>query len=154
MNFLLDIIIPKDEMKKVDLEEQLIEWGGEMFSQEPVKYIGRKKLVFEQLTSLKYHCKLLGDNLNEKKYCALVFKGEELSKLEFIINRREKDLESDLLYLFLKSLITLSSFYIFLVREDEDIKERYEIENGKELRNVLCKSLSWITPKDIVILKK
>lgn len=141
-------------MKKVDLEEQLIEWGGEMFSQEPVKYIGRKKLVFEQLTSLKYHCKLLGDNLNEKKYCALVFKGEELSKLEFIINRREKDLESDLLYLFLKSLITLSSFYIFLVREDEDIKERYEIENGKELRNVLCKSLSWITPKDIVILKK
>ena len=125
-----------------------------MFSQEPVKYIGRKKLVFEQLTSLKYHCKLLGDNLNEKKYCALVFKGEELSKLEFIINRREKDLESDLLYLFLKSLITLSSFYIFLVREDEDIKERYEIENGKELRNVLCKSLSWITPKDIVILKK
>ena len=154
MNFLLDIIIPKDEMKKVDLEEQLIEWGGEMFSQEPVKYIGRKKLVFEQLTSLKYHCKLLGDNLNEKKYCALVFKGEELSKLEFIINRREKDLESDLLYLFLKSLITLSSFYIFLVREDEDIKERYEIEKGKELRNVLCKSLSWITPKDIVILKK
>ena len=154
MNFLLDIIIPKDEMKKVDLEEQLIEWGGEMFSQEPVKYIGRKKLVFEQLTSLKYHCKLLGDNLNEKKYCALVLKGEELSKLEFIINRREKDLESDLLYLFLKSLITLSSFYIFLVREDEDIKERYEIENGKELRNVLCKSLSWITPKDIVILKK
>ena len=154
MNFLLDIIIPKDEMKKVDLEEQLIEWGGEMFSQEPVKYIGRKKLVFEQLTSLKYHCKLLGDNLNEKKYCALVFKGEELSKLEFIINRREKDLESDLLYLFLKSLITLSSFYIFLVREDEDIKERYEIETGKELRNVLCKSLSWITPKDIVILKK
>ena len=81
MNFLLDIIIPKDEMKKVDLEEQLIEWGGEMFSQEPVKYIGRKKLVFEQLTSLKYHCKLLGDNLNEKKYCALVFKGEELYKL-------------------------------------------------------------------------
>ena len=58
------------------------------------------------------------------------------------------------MYLFLKSLITLSSFYIFLVREDEDIKERYEIENGKELRNVLCKSLSWITPKDIVILKK
>ncbi len=39
MNFLLDIIIPKNEMRKVSLEEQLIEWGGERFSQEPAKYI-------------------------------------------------------------------------------------------------------------------
>lgn len=154
MSFLLDIIIPKDEMEKVGLEEQLIEWGGERFSQEPAKYIGKKQLVFEQLTDLKYHCRLLGDNLDAKKYCALIFKGEELSELEFLINRCENALMSNILFEFLGSLITLSSFYIFLLREDEVIKERYTIENVEELRKILCTSLSWITPIDIVIAKK
>lgn len=154
MRFLLDIVIPKDEMKKVDLEEQLIEWGGERFSQEPAKYIGKKELVFEELTNLKYHCGLLGNNLDAKKYSALIFKGEELSELEFLANSGTEDLRNNLLFVFLESLITLSSFYIFLLREDEVIKERYAIERQEELKAVLCESLSWNTPKDILIYKK
>ena len=75
MSFLLDIVIPKDEMNKVGLEEQLIEWGGAKFSQEPPKYIGNKELVFEELTNLKYHCGLLGNDLDAEKYSALLFKG-------------------------------------------------------------------------------
>lgn len=58
-----------------------------------------KELVFEELTNLKYHCGLLGEKLDDKKYSALIFKGEELKK-------------------------------------------------------ILCTSLSWNTPKDIVIIKK
>lgn len=154
MRFLLDIVIPKDEMKKVDLEEQLIEWGGEIFSQEPAKYIGKKELVFEELTNLKYHCGLLGNNLDAKKYSALIFKREELSELEFLANSGTEDLRNNLLFVFLESLITLSSFYIFLLREDEVIKERYAIERQEELKAVLCESLSWNTPKDILIYKK
>ena len=154
MSFLLDIIIPKDEMGKVSLEEQLIEWGGERFSQDPAKYIGKKELVFEELTNLKYHCGLLGEKLDDKKYSALIFKGEELSELEFLANRREDALMSNLLFEFLEGLITLSSFYIFLLQEDEGIKERYAIENGEELKKILYTSLSWTTPKDIVIVKK
>lgn len=154
MRFLLDVVIPKDEMKKVDLEEQLIEWGGESFSQEPAKYIGRRKLVFEELTNLEYYCGLLGHSLDAKKYSALIFKGEELSELEFLANNRTEDLGNNLLFVFLESLITLSSFYIFLLREDEVIKERYVIERNDELKAILCESLSWNTPKDILIFKK
>ena len=154
MRFLLDVVLPKDEMKKIDLEEQLIEWGGEIFSHEPAKYIGRKKLVFEELTNLEYYSGLLGHNLDTKKYSALIFKGEELAELEFLANSRTEDLGNNLLFVFLESLITLSSFYIFLLREDEIIKERYVIERDNELKSVLCESLSWNTPKDILIFKK
>lgn len=153
MNFLLDIVIQKDEIKKLDLEEELIEWGGEKFSQDPIKYIWKRALVFEQLTSLKYHCDLLGDDLDEKKYSALIFKGEELSELEFLANNYEKNLRSNLLFVFLEKLITLSSFYVFLLREDECIKERYKIEKIDELKGVLCECLSWTMPKDILIFK-
>lgn len=153
MRFLLDVVIPKDEMKKLDLEEQLIEWGGESFSQEPVKYIGRKKLVFEELTNLEYYSGLLGHNLDTKKYSALIFKGEELSELEFLANSGTEDFGNNLLFVFLESLITLSSFYIFLLREDEVIKEQYAVERDDELKSALCESLSWDIPKDILILK-
>ena len=74
MSFLLDIVIPKDEMNKVGLEEQLIEWGGAKFSQEPPKYIGNKELVFEELTNLKYHCGLLGNELDAEKYISYLIK--------------------------------------------------------------------------------
>ena len=151
MSFLLDIVIPKDEMNKVGLEEQLIEWGGAKFSQEPPKYIGNKELVFEELTNLKYHCGLLGNDLDAEKYSALIFKGKELSELEFLVNSRTENLRNNQLFVFLESLITLSSFYIFLLREDEIIKERYAIERQEELRTVLCESLSWDTMKDILI---
>lgn len=153
MSFYLDIVVPKEEMGKVDLEEQLIEWGGQKFSQDPVKYLGKKSLVFEQLTSLKYHCELIGDNLDEQKYCALIFKGAELSELEFLVNNPKSDLRSNLLFLFLEKFISLSSFYIFLMREDEGIKEKYEIKDEDEFRDVLCESLSWNTPKDILMVK-
>ena len=141
MSFYLDILLPKEEMGKVGLEEQLIEWGGQKFSQDPVKYLGRKSLVFEQLTSLVYHCKLIGDDLDEQKYCALVVKDTK------------SDLRSNSLFLFLEKIISLSSFYVFLTREDEGIKERYEINDEEDFRDVLCKSLSRDTPKDILMVK-
>lgn len=154
MRFLLDIVIPKDEMEKVELKEQLIEWGGDIFSQEPAKYIGRENLVFEELTNLNYYNRLLGYSIDAKKYSALIFKGEELSELEYLVNSKSEDMRNNPLFVFLERLITVSSFYIFLLREDEVIKERYLIESGDEFRKVLCESLSWNTPKDILIFKK
>ena len=35
MSFYLDIVVSKEEMGKVDLEEQLIECAGQKFSQVP-----------------------------------------------------------------------------------------------------------------------
>ena len=84
----------------------------------------------------------------------MIFKGKELSELEFLVNSRTENLRNNQLFVFLESLITLSSFYIFLLREDEIIKERYAIERQEELRTVLCESLSWDTMKDILIFKQ
>lgn len=117
------------------------------------KVYWKEKLVFEELPNLKYHCGLLGENLDDKKYSALIFKGEELSELKFLANRREDALMSNLLFEFLESLITLSSFYIILLREDEVIKEHYAIEKEEELRDALCECLSWTAPKYILIEK-
>lgn len=152
MDFLLDIVIPKDEIKKIDLEEQLVEWDGMLFSQEPARFIS-KNLVFEKLTNLKYYSDILGKNLDEQKYSAFIYKGNELSELEFLANNFQGDFIRNSLLIFLEKIVRLSSFYLFLLREDEKIKERYEIENEEEFCKILQESLSWIKPKDIVILR-
>ena len=121
-----------------------------LFSQEPARFIS-KNLVFEKLTNLKYYSDILGKNLDEQKYSAFIYKENELSELEFLANNFQGDFIRNSLLIFLEKIVRLSSFYLFLLREDEKIKERYEIENEEEFCKILQESLSWIKPKDIVI---
>lgn len=153
MIFNLDIVIQKREIEKLGLREQLIEWGGESFSQEPMKYVSSTNFTFEQVVDLNYYSKLLGIDLNEKSYIALTLSGEELFDLEFAINSKKEKLTDNLLLSFFTKLVKLNEFYLFLIREDENIKSRYFVETEKELRAILYESLTWSTQTDVLVLK-
>ena len=38
MDFILDVIVLREQLKKMDINEVYFEWGGEKISQEPRKY--------------------------------------------------------------------------------------------------------------------
>ena len=151
MDFTLDIIIAKNEMKKLDLNETLIEWGDEIFSHNPPKYISNSNLVFEQFKDLNYYNKLLKEELDKDKYIAFVLKGETLLDLEFLINKEKEKISNNELFQFLTQIIKLKEFFILLVREDEVIKKRYVVKEKEELAKVLCSNLKWSAPEDILI---
>lgn len=151
MDFTLDIIMAKDKVKKIDLNEKLVEWGGNVFSHDPPRYISSSKLVFEQIKDLSYYSKFLKEELDRDKYIALVLKGETLLDLEFLINGEEEKISNNKLFEFLIKVIKLEKFFILLVREDEVIKKRYAIKEKEELEKILCDSLKWSTPEDILI---
>lgn len=153
MDFTLDIIIPKLEINNLDLTEDLIEWGGTVFSQEPPRYKSSTNLVFEQFVDLKYYSNLLGDELNVETYIALGLKGEHLLDLKFIVNNQIEKIKDNPLLIFLTVLIRLNQFYIFLLRDDEGISKKYEVNKKEELIEIICNSLKYSTLEDVLVTK-
>ncbi len=151
MDFTLDIIITRDKVKKLSLNEKLVEWGGEKFPLDPPEYISDSNLVFKQFNDLSYYNKLLEEELDKDKYVAFVLRGETLLDLEFLINREGEKISNNKLFEFLEKVIKLDEFFIFLIREDEVVKKTYEISEKEKLANILCNSLNWSTPEDILI---
>lgn len=151
MDFTLDIIIAKNEIKKLNLNKKIAEWGGEIFSLDPPEYISDSNLVFEQFKDLSYYNKFLEEELDKDRYIAFILKGESLLDLEFLINREKEKLSNNKIFEFLEKVIKLDEFFIFLIREDEVVKKTYEISEKEKLANILCNSLNWSTPEDILI---
>ena len=137
----------------MDLTEDLIEWGGTVFSQEPPRYKSSSNLVFEQFVDLKYYSNLLGDELNVETYIALGLKGENLLDLKFIVNNQIEKIKDNPLLIFLTVLIRLNQFYIFLLRDDEGIGKKYEVNKKEKLIEIICNSLKYSTLEDVLITK-
>ena len=151
MEYILDIVIPKEEINKIDLQEQLVSWGEEIFSRDPRKFVSGSNLVFEQAEDLEYYSRLLNENLDADKYIALCLKDKSLYDLDFIVNTKKNELNNNGLVNFLSELIPLREFYIFLLREDEPIKQKSAVKNKNELIALLCDSMEWSNQKDILI---
>ena len=111
MDFIVDIIIPKNDIEKVNVVEELIEWGGEKLSQDPPKYSYKSILIFHENEDSYYQRVLEG--FDTKKNIILTLEGQQLSELEFLINKQEQDLaENELLMFFNELYDRLDSFYI------------------------------------------
>lgn len=50
MEWIFLILIPKNDLEKIGLEEILAHWGEETFSQEPRKFKFKSKIVFHEVT--------------------------------------------------------------------------------------------------------
>lgn len=152
MDFILDIIILKNEIKKIRLNERLIEWGGQSLSCEPLQYIAMENILFEQVSNSKYYNEIVEDILDDSAII-LSLKSDLISDLEYEINNKNSVSENELV-IFLMSLFELSMFYVLLIREDEKPKEKFEIQEHKQIANKICESLNWENPKDVVLFKK
>ena len=153
MDFLLDIIIPKAEVHNTSLREQFVLWGGETFAYDPPRYVTPSNLFFEGVNDFEYYSRLLKKRLEAERYIALCIRSNALKELEFIINNNPKGLKNNDLICFFAELIALSEFYVFLLREDEGIKQSYVVKNKNEIITTLYKSMQWSNPNDILITK-
>lgn len=153
MDYVLDIIIPKQEAETVKLKEKLVEWGGAVCSYEPPQYVTDTDIIFEQIEDVQYFNQIIGEKL-KKDTIVLYLKSDILFDLEYAVNNDESILEENILLDFLNRMIRLSEFYILMVREDENVKECYRISTKEEISVRLSDSLRWSDPKDILLFKK
>ena len=150
MDYILDILLPKSEMSKINLSEVLVEWGGEKFSQNPPRYTNKSKLFFTEYTDKEYYKRFLGNQYPIDKFVALHLEGTLLD-LELSINNKGDFLNNEVM-LFLIELLKLETFIILIIRDEEWIDEKYKISRKEELQTIIYDSLSWSNPKRILII--
>ena len=102
---------------------------------------------------VQYFSKIVGEEFTDD-VIVLHLKSDILFDLEYAVNNHKSILEENVLLNFLNQLIELSQFYILMVREDENIKEYYEISTKEEISMRLSDSLRWSNPKEILLFKK
>ena len=152
MDCILDILLKKSEMNKLNLSEVLVTWGGERFHQDPPKFISDSGLLFTESTDKEYYRKLIGNYKDIDDLLVLHF-DDALLDLEFAVNR-EGDVWNNKIMIFLSQMLELETFIILLIRDEEEIDEFYKIRSKDELESLLCNSLSWETPKGILITNR
>lgn len=153
MDYFLDIIIPKKEIEIVKFNEKLFVWEEGVYSCNPPQYISDSDIIFEQIEDVQYFSKIVGEELTDD-VIVLHLKSDILFDLEYAVNNHKSILEENVLLNFLNKLIELSQFYILMVREDENVKEYYEISTEEEISMRLSDSLRWSNPKDVLLFKK
>lgn len=153
MDYFLDIIILKKEIEIVKLNEKLFVWEEGVYSCNPPQYISDSDIIFEQIEDVQYFSKIVGEELTDD-VIVLHLKSDILFDLEYAVNNLKSILEENVLLNFLNRLIELSQFYILMVREDENVKEYYEISTKEEISMRLSDSLRWSNPKDVLLFKK
>lgn len=157
MLFYFDISIKTDNLKKAKIHEKMVEWGGELCSQDPPLYNYNGTLIFDEFPDnsyfKKYYGKYIGNDFDIDKYRTFRLLGEHLSEMGKLINNDSSDLINHELYKFLVNLSEIDYFAIFLIRDEEEIDERYKINTREELIDTFCNCLKWDTPKGALITK-
>lgn len=158
MYFILDVLIKKDEISKMDLSELLVEWGGESFSQSPAKYKNKSELVFEEFLDLNYYkdyyYRFLDKDFDKENYVAFRLLGSHMFDLERQVNNTVDDLSNNNVMLFLRELFNLNYFTIFLIRDEECIDNKYLVTDTSEFIKIFCNALNRTSPEGIVVTKK
>lgn len=149
MDYILDILLPKSEISKINLSEILVEWGARKFSQNPPRYTNKSKLLFTEYADKEYYRRFLGDQYPIGKLVALHLEGTLLD-LVLSINNKEDFLNNEMM-LFLVGLLKLETFIILIIRDEEWVDEKYKISSKEELQTILYNSLSWSNPKGVII---
>lgn len=158
MEFSLDLFINKKDIKKLGLSENLIHWGEETFSHDPKTYNIKNKLIFEKNKDNKifenYYCQKVDKDIKFNDYIGLRLLGEDITKLEWIINKKKEGFDENNLIYFFEELCDLSQFIIFFIRNGDEIDSQIYVSNKRELINVIYDSLDWNTSSGGVVITK
>ncbi len=157
MVFSLEIFLKEKDVRKVNILELLVEWGGEFLSQDPPKYVYNSTLTFEQFLDIeyykKYHKKVIENDFDFDEYVAFRLLGGKMLELEKLINTCDEKLKTDVLICYLKEVSKLDTYGMILLREEECIDKRYRINSEKELIDTVCNCLKWDAPEGAFITK-
>lgn len=154
MDLILDILIPQKDIAKLSVEELFVEWGGEIFSQDPKKFKYKTSLFFQEHINIKYYEKILESKLTHD-FIALTLQGECLYNLEIMVNSSKNCTkeDSELISFIYELYKVIDNFYIILLLNEDQIDEQYNIGNADDATKIFINSLNWETPKGIIISK-
>lgn len=155
MSFIVDILIKKDELEKVNIKESYIEWGEEKLSHDPPKYTYNSSLTFHKNTDMNYYVDFVKNDVDVHEFAALTLEGDKLEELDKLVNsKKEINYSNDLISFINDLYISLEEFYFIKLRNEECIDESYIINDANKAVNKLIESLNRNSPKGIMIIKK
>ncbi len=155
MSSIIDILIKKQELSKVNIEECFIEWGSEKLSQDPKKYTYNSNLVFHENTDMGYYKDFANNELNVYEFTALTLEGDKLEELDKLVNSGKDITYTNDLISFINELYShLDTFCLIKLRNEECIDEIHIINDSSKAVNKFIDSLERKSPKGIVIIKK
>ena len=152
MDFILDVIVLREQLQQMNINEVNFELKGEKLSQKPRKFEhNNSSLIFEELTD-DYYGNIISD-YNDEKYIVLTLDSHILLELYDEINQ-DLDVKQNEVILFLNKLFSeFNNFYVALFRDEECIDEKYVISDYEEFTDLFCNALNRFTPRGIVVSK-
>lgn len=154
MDYMFSILIPKSDLEKTNIVEIMAEWGGEVFSRNPREFTYDISLKFREIIDLSYFQSIIGSGFDLSNNIALYLEGNNIQKLEFVVNKQELNIQDNKVIKFINELFsTLEVFCIINEIEDESIDKKYFITNAKEAVDIFIDSLNWDFPRGIIIIK-
>lgn len=151
---IMDILIKKHDLKKVNIEECFVEWGKEKLSQDPKKYTYNSILMFHENADMDYYTNYVKNVLNVDDFIALTLEGDKLTELDQLVYCGG-DTKTNNLIVFLKDLYNnLDIFCLIKFRNEECIDEIHIVDDTFNAVNLFLHSLERSCPKGIVIIKK
>lgn len=158
MLFYFNVSIKTNSLMKLNMQEKQVEWGGEWYSQEPPQYEYDGTLTFDEFLNNNYfekYChRLLGKDFDIDGYRTFRLLGEHLSEIEKMINLNNCNCKNHQLFKFMDSLLKIDQFIIFLICDEEEIAERYQVNTKEELIDIFCSCLKWDSPRGALIIKQ
>lgn len=155
MDLILDILMKKEDFKKLNIVEIFNEWGGEKIPHEPRKFEFNSKLVFHLNTDMDYYKNIIKQDIDIGGLVSITLEDNTLSELETMVNqRKELVLESDLVLFLSKLYDSLELFYIVKLVDEERIDKKYIINDTNKALDVFLNSLDWSLPQGILITKE
>lgn len=155
--FELNISLKSKNLKKAKIQEKFVEWGGELFSQDPPQYTYNNSLIFGEFLDnsyfKEYYGRLIGNDFDIDKYRTFRLLGEDLLEMERLVNISSPAIINNEVHKFIVSLSEISDFVIFLIRDEEEIDIKYQLHSGDELINIICSCMCWDSPKGALIVK-
>lgn len=155
--FELIIALKPENLKKAKIPEKLVEWGGELFSYDPPRYVYHDCLVFDEFHDKSYFQMYYGsfikDDVDMDQYRAFWLTGNGLWEMERQVNNKCADIVYNELFRFLSDLSKLNDFVVFLIRDEEEIDMKYKLNHSDELIPVFCSCLQRDAPKGALIIK-
>lgn len=155
--FEFNISLKPENLIKAQIQEKLVEWGGEFYSQEPPLYDYNNSLIFDEFPDnnyfKKYYGKLIDKDFDIDKYRTFRLLGEHLSEIERAINLGNFDISNSEFYKFMINVGKLNDYAIFLIRDEEEVDVCYKLNINDELIKIFCNCLKWDSPKGALIIK-
>lgn len=155
MSSIVDILIKKHELHRVNIEECFIEWGEEELSQNPRKYIYNSTLVFHENTNMDYYADIVEGELDVRGFTSLTLEGDKLEELDRLVNSGKDITYTNDLIAFINELYKqLNTFCIIKFRCEECIDEICVMNEATKAVKIFMDSLKRSFPKGIAIIRK